>query len=362
MSEAITLIPFCRLVESSTNPRKMFPAAAMDELVESIKSQGVLQPIVVRPRLQQLQGLQTDDDEQFEVVFGHRRFRAGALAELGEMPCIVRAMTDSEVAQAQLHENLARADVHPIEEAEAYAALMQDFGTTADQLVQQTGKSRSYIYGRLALLKACPAVRHACMADEIGSETALLIARLRTDKLQQQALAAIKAKNIDLKDGGKKSFRHIRDLLREKFTLALQGPSCLFDPADVFLVADAGPCSTCPKRSGNAPEFQDIASLHENGWGSPRAGDTSLCTDPDCYDTKKRAHLANQARALEDAGKTVVTGNAARAAVDAHGNVKGAFIPIKDARVALRQLPKKSLDGAPQPEVVTIQDPRTGKT
>ena len=363
MSEAITRIPFGRLVESSTNPRKVFAAGAMAELVESIKSQGVLQPIVVRPLLQQLQGLASDDDQdQFEVVFGHRRFRAAQAAELGEMPCIVRAMTDAEVSQAQLHENLARADVHPIEEAEAYAALMQDFGATADQLVQQTGKSRSYIYGRLALLKACPAVRHACMADEIGSETALLIARLRTDKLQQQALQAIKGKNLSLTDGGKQSFRRIRELLREKFTLDLSHSDCLFDPGDVFLVPGAGPCTTCPKRSGNAPEFQDMLADRVADWGHKIAGNTGLCTDPDCYDTKKRAHLANAARALEAEGKAVVTGAAARAAVDARGNVKGAYIPIKEARVALRQLPKRSLDGAPQPEVITIQDPRTGKT
>lgn len=364
MSEAITRIPFGRLVESSTNPRQVFSAGAMAELVESIKSQGVLQPIVVRPLVHQLQGLQadSDDDEQFEVVFGHRRFRAAQQADVGEMPCIVRAMTDSEVSQAQLHENLARADVHPIEEAEGYSALMRNFGVTADQLVQQTGKSRSYIYGRLALLKACSAVRHACLADEIGSETALLIARLRTDKLQQQALATIKAKNIDVKDGGKKSFRHIRDLLREKFTLALHGQDCLFDPGDVFLVPDAGPCTSCPKRSGNAPEFQDIATAHENSWGSTRAGDTGLCTDPECYETKKRAHLANAARALESAGMTVVAGNAARQAVDARGNVKGAFVPIQDARRALKTLPKKSLSGTPTPEIITIQDPRTGKT
>lgn len=361
MTDAITRIPFDRLVESRTNPRKVFGAGAMAELVESIKSQGVLQPIVVRPLLQQLQGLQTDD-EQFEVVFGHRRFRAAQQADVGEMPCIVRAMTDTEVAQAQLHENLARADVHPIEEAEAYAALMQNYGTTADQLVAQTGKSRSYIYGRLALLKACPAVRHACLADEIGSETALLIARLRTDKLQQQALAAIKGKNLSLTDGGTQSFRRIRELLREKFTLNLSGSDCLFDPGDVFLVPDAGPCTTCPKRSGNAPEFQDVAAASADSWGHTRAGAPDLCTDPDCYDTKKRAHLANAARALEAEGKTVVTGNAARAAVDARGELKGAYIPIKEARVALRQLPKRSLDGKPQPDVITIQDPRTGKT
>jgi ParB/RepB/Spo0J family partition protein len=361
MSESITLIPFARLVESSTNPRKVFAAGAMAELVESIKSQGVLQPIVVRPLIQQLQGMETDD-ESFQVVFGHRRFRAAQQAEVGEMPCIVRAMTDSEVAQAQLHENLARADVHPIEEAEAYAALMQDHGTSADQLVQQTGKSRSYIYGRLALLKACAAVRHACMADEIGSETALLIARLRTDKLQQQALAKIKGKGLSLTDGGKTSFRRIRDLLREHFTLTLTAGQVIFDTADVFLVPDAGPCTTCTRRSGNAPEFVDIAHERTVGdWGHAKDGNPNLCTDPDCYDAKKRAHLLNVARVLEAQGQTVITGNAARTAVDARGQVKGAYIPIVEARRALKQLPKKSLDGAPIPDVVTIQDPRTGQ-
>jgi ParB-like chromosome segregation protein Spo0J len=102
------------------------------------------------------------------------------------------------VQRAQIIENLARADVHAIEEAEGFAALMKDHGVTADQLVADTGKSRSYIYGRLKLLQAIPEVREACLRGEFGSETALLIARIGDAKLQQKALKALAAKYISL--------------------------------------------------------------------------------------------------------------------------------------------------------------------
>lgn len=348
--DTITQIDLDNLYESPFNPRKTF--TDIEQLAADIKAQGrILQPLLVRPRI--TNPLRDDLSDGYEIVFGHRRYRAAELAGLATAPCMVRALTDEQAKRAQISENLQRTDVHPIEEAEGYAALMAEHGVTADQLVEQTSKSRSYIYGRLALLKACPHVRRACLAGEIGSEVALLLARLRTDKLQQKALGAINGKSYDLKDGGAKSYRSIRELLREHFTLDLK--SAIFDSADALLLPDAGACSTCPKRSANAPEFQDLAGGYKTYWHQDRKGEANLCTDPDCFAAKKTAHLRNQAAELEAKGKTVIDGNKARAAIGADGRVKGGYIEVAKVRAEIKKATTK-------PATVTIQNPRDGKT
>lgn len=193
--------------------------------------------------------------------------------------------------------------------------------------------------------------------------------RLRTEKLQAKALAAIKADyHCKLDDGGKASYRAVQELLNERFTLALK--DAIFDTVDALLLPDAGACTTCPKRTANAPEYDDITHGERLPSYSRRHHGPEVCTDPDCFDEKKKAHLALRAKELEAKGKTVVAGNAARAAISAKGEVKGAFVALKDVKAELDKATKiagrqrHTLAGKPiePPQVVTIQDPRTGKT
>jgi ParB/RepB/Spo0J family partition protein len=351
--DLITQIPLDQLHESPFNPRRTF--ADIDGLAASIQAEGrVHQPLLVRPRITNT--LRPDEPEGFEVIFGHRRLRAAELAGLASVPCMVRAMTDAEARSAQIAENLQRADVHPIEEAEGMQAMMAD-GLSADELAATVGKSRSYVYSRLKLLQACPPVRMACLQGEIGSEVALLVARVGNEKIQGKALAAIRDKHLDMKDGGAKSFRQIKELLKDKFTLHVG--RTFFDPEDATLVPAAGPCSACPKLSGNAPEFADLCVDTPGPWhGYTHKGDPELCTDPECFEGKKTAQLARQASTLQAQGKTVITGNKARQAISAHGEVKGAYVALKDVKAEL----KKVAAGKPKPATVVIQDPRTGKT
>lgn len=351
--EQVHEIAIDQLRESPFNPRRTF--LAIDELAADIKALGyVHSPLRVRPILPN--PLRDDIVDGYEIVFGHRRFRAAQVAGLNTLPCIVDRMNDAEARRLQISENLQRKDVHPIEEAEGFQALIDD-GVSADQIAADNGKSRSYVYGRLKLLQAVPQVRDACVAGEIGSEVALLIARLRTPKLQEKALAAIKndtSTAASMTDGGARSFRHIRDLLAEKFTLELKG--AIFDPEDASLVAEAGACSACPKRTGNAPEFEDLAAKQREGEhrGYTRHGGPDVCTDPECFELKKKAHLKAAAEKLQADGKTVIDGNKARAAIGARGEVKGGFIELKDVKAAIK---KAKADIA----VVHIQNQRDGK-
>jgi hypothetical protein len=183
---------------------------------------------------------------------------------------------------------------------------------------------------------------------------ALLISRLRTTKLQEHALNAITGKNLRIEDGGKKSYRAIRELLAENYTLELKG--ALFTTGDSTLVPAAGDCVSCPKRTGNAPEYQDLTQDRSGQWsGHKIKGNADACTDPDCFAAKKTAQLKREAEALRDMGETVIDGNKARAAINANGEVKGAYVALDKVKAALKAAGKK-------PEIITIQNPRNGKT
>lgn len=362
--DTITQISLDDLHESPFNPRKTFVGIA--ELAANIIAEGrIHQPLLVRPRMANPTAPDPDDMfHGYEIVFGHRRYRAAEPAGLKTVPCMVRAMTDAEARSAQIAENLQRDDVHPIEEAEGFQALMDDDQLSADDIAQKVGKSRSYVYGRLKLLQACDEVRTSCLAGTIGSEVALLIARLRTPKLQEKALAAIRkdtSQAARLDDGGARSFRHIRDLLAEKFTLSLK--DAIFPRDDATLLPGAGVCAACPKRTANAPEFADLARSQRDGEHRhyTKAGGPDVCTDPDCWAAKKQAHLVREADKLRAAGHEVVDGNKARTHIGVHGDVKGAFIALDDVKRALKGkgLAALKLDALGKP--VLIQNPRDGK-
>lgn len=359
-TDTITEIAIAELSESPFNPRKTFHDAALQSLTDDIISQGrVLQPLLVRPIVPPLfrdgHGDSTDLNAVagYEIVFGHRRYRAASMAGLTHVPCMVRPMLDDEARRAQISENLARSDVHPIEEAEGFQALIDNDQQDADSIAELFGKSRSYVYGRLKLLEAVPEIRRACLAGEIGSDVTLLIARLRTARLQQKALCFIRGKGTSLSDGGERSVRAIRVLLKEKFMLDLK--KVIFDITDEMLVPNAGNCMRCTKRSINAPEFSDVLEAKKiDNWSNEHIG-AYVCTDPDCCAEKKTAHLKREAGKLVAEGKTVVDGRAAHIAINAQGKIGGAYIALSDVKTEL-----KTVNGQ-RPTTVTIQDPRTGR-
>lgn len=361
--DTITEIPLDDLHESPFNPRQIFDEADLAELAADIKSHGrLLSPLLVRPRTNPLFKDDPNGSTGFEIVFGHRRYRASRIAELPTARCEVRAMSDEEVKKAQVSENLQRKDVHPLEEASGFQALIDEHGYTVEMIVTQFGKSESYVRARLRLLDLCTPLRQRFLRREIDAEVALLVARLPSVKFQEKALEYIKGANQDLEDGGDRSYRRIRDLLNEKFALDLK--EAIFDVEAEMLVPLAGNCVRCVKRTGNAAEFADVVKGNAKStpgfWSRDHMKHTGadVCTDPDCFAEKKKAHLKLEAAKLEQAGKTVVQGAKARAAIDAYGNIKGGFVKLADVRDQLKKVAKD----AKKPEVITIQDPRTGKT
>lgn len=144
-SDTPSVLPLASIVPNPNQPRKHFEKEALDELAASIASQGVLQPLLVRPMAGEHEG-------KYEIVAGERRWRASQLAELDEVPVVIRSFSEQEVLLAALIENLQREDLNPIEEALGVETLRNEFSLSQEELAQQLGKSRSAIANSLRLL------------------------------------------------------------------------------------------------------------------------------------------------------------------------------------------------------------------
>ena len=139
-------IPLAHIQESNTNPRRQFDEAKLAELSDNIRLHGVLQPVLLRP-------LPGGEAGFYELVAGARRYRASKLAGRETIPATVRELTDTQCLELQLIENLQRADVHELDEARGYAALMQlqPENNTVEVLAEKIGRSEKYVYARLRL-------------------------------------------------------------------------------------------------------------------------------------------------------------------------------------------------------------------
>jgi ParB family transcriptional regulator, chromosome partitioning protein len=156
---------------STKQPRKHFDDSRLDELAESIRSQGVIQPLVVRVR----------EGGGFELVAGERRWRAAQRAGLHQIPAVVREVAESQAFEMALVENLQREDLNPIEEAEGYQRLVAEFGYTQESLSLRVGKDRSTVANALRLLKLPPSVRTMVIEGRLNMGHARALLGLESD-------------------------------------------------------------------------------------------------------------------------------------------------------------------------------------
>jgi ParB/RepB/Spo0J family partition protein len=307
---AIRNLPLKNIEPSGTavqeRRRTHYDATALKDLAENIKSVQVIEPIIVRPKMG------GNEPEQFEIVAGERRWRASREAGLDTIPAIVRALDDGQVLEIQLVENLHREGLHELEEAEGYEILMQQHHYDIEQLSAKIGRSRAYVYARLRLLALDKKAREAFYAGKLTAATALLLARIPVPALQQDALKAITAtwngQPLPFKDAQ----RHIQD---RYMTRLKDAP---FDAKAADLVPGAGPCSACPKLTGNQPElFGDIKN-------------TDVCTDPVCYAGKRAAWGERLQAQAQAEGRTVLTGKEAKriAPYGVNSNLQGGFVSL----------------------------------
>ena len=169
--DEIRQIPVSAIQPNPYQPRRDFDEEGLQELAGSISEKGVLQPITVR-----------DIDQGFQLVAGERRWRAAQIAGLREIPALIRELSDREVMEIALIENLQREDLNPIEEAEAYQVLMREFELTQEQVAKAVGKGRPTIANRLRLLRLPEIVRRWVSGGELSPGHAKVLLMLDEER------------------------------------------------------------------------------------------------------------------------------------------------------------------------------------
>lgn len=348
MTEEFAQVPLRIIVASLTNPRKTFDPVTLLELSESIKASGVHQPVLLRP-LPGERVADTDRAVEYELVAGERRYRASQMAGLVTIPALIRPLTDQQVLEVQIVENLQRDDLTELEEAEGYDRLIQHTGMNVDAVADKIKKSRSYVFARLKLLDLSQECKQAMRDGKIEASHAVLIARIPDSTLQTKALAEA-TRPIGIHGDQVISVRAFQSWLQANVMLRLDAAT--FTITDKRLVASAGSCKDCPKRTGANPDlFVDVSSA-------------DICTDPVCFHGKADAHRAALIARAAKNGQTFIEGKEARDLI-AHqytSRIDG-YCPLSQVRndVAPEHKGKtmRELLGRDAPGAVLIENPYT---
>src|SRR5580700_4592660 len=175
-------LPTSALQPNARNPRRAFPNDELDELAASLRERGIIQPIIARP----VHG----SADAFEIIAGERRWRAAQRAGLHEVPVVIIEATDAEALQLAIIENVQRADLNALEEAEGYRALIDEFANSQDEIAKIVGKSRSYVANTLRLLKLSDTVKAYIHSGKLTAGHArMLIGEPNADALAEEIIA-----------------------------------------------------------------------------------------------------------------------------------------------------------------------------
>jgi ParB family chromosome partitioning protein len=175
-------LPTSALQPNARNPRRAFPNDELDELAASLRERGIIQPIIARPA--------RGSADAFEIIAGERRWRAAQRAGLHEVPVVIIEATDAEALQLAIIENVQRADLNALEEADGYRALMEEFGNSQDDIAKIVGKSRSHVANTLRLLKLPETVKSYIAAGQLSAGHArMLVGQPNAEKLAEDIVA-----------------------------------------------------------------------------------------------------------------------------------------------------------------------------
>lgn len=324
--------PISGIAESPFQHRQNY--GDLDELQRSIAQKGILQPLLARFKID-------DKGRSYELVFGHRRLRAAALLGLETVPLMVRELSDEQVIEAQVIENVQRLDVSPVEEALGYRELINRCGLTPEDIAARTGKSRTTVYARLQLLQLDGDMMEAAVKGELSASVALLVASVPPGELRESFFFEVMESEAE-----PMSYRDARYLFDNQFRTALQEVAWKLDDAE--LVPAAGACSSCPKRSGAHPTL----------FGDAPSSRTDVCLDHVCFGNKREAFGARIRETHVAAGGEVV--EVANAKKATNGS-KSKWVPLDEVCAADDNgRTWKAILGKKAPPVVIVSDENGG--
>lgn len=340
-------LPLASIVPSRTNRQHKYDE--LQELAESIKANGVIQPILVRPlpsaRLHDtFENIETRHATH-EIVAGERRWRAAKIAGLSEIPVLERRLDDDRALVLQLLENLQREDLNPLDEARGIQRLIEDHDYSHEQAAEVLRKGRTHIFEALRLLAICQEAQDAMREGTLNRSLALLVAQRPTQALQVEFTKRILTSGPD---GTALSFRSAKELALRNYVTDLS--IAPFDLDDAELCPKVGACNQCQKRTGASPELWDKAS-------------TDVCTDTACFADKKEAHYERLTIQAKARGQTVITGREAREIMPTEGAMPSGYIlldkPRKNPETGKTEAPLRQVLGqdVPNSKVVLIESP-----
>jgi len=201
-----------RITPSPFQPRRAFEEAKIEELASSIRNQGIIQPLVVRPK-----------GQQFELIAGERRWRAAMKAGLARVPVVVREATDHEALQLALVENLQREDLNPIEEANGYRRLQEEFHWSQEETADKVGKSRPAIANAIRLLALPALVQHEVAVGNLPAGQARALLGLHTEPLILSTCREVIARGLSTRET-EKMVRHLISGKRRRRLVPLIDP------------------------------------------------------------------------------------------------------------------------------------------
>jgi ParB family chromosome partitioning protein len=247
---------------NARNPRRVFAETELDELTASLRERGMIQPIVARP----VRGA----PDAYEIIAGERRWRAAQRAGLHEVPVVIIEATDEESLQLAIIENVQRADLNPLEEAEGYRALVEDYSHTQDDIAKMVGKSRSHVANTLRLLKLPPSIRGYIVKGKLDAGHArMLVGQPNAEKLAEEIVArglnVRQVEEIARQESGRngKSPSRKRSAEKNADTLALE--KRLSDALGLVVSIDArGESGVVNIRYRNLDQLDDLAQRLEN--------------------------------------------------------------------------------------------------
>lgn len=259
-----------RINEDPNQPRKVFDQTFIDELAADISIRGILQPILVRedPDHNIISPKELANKKCYKIICGENRFKAAIKAGLTEVPCIINNMSDAEAFECQIAENLQRKNINPIEESNAFTALISKKISTAEMIADRFGVSTKYVYDRLTLQRVIPVVQEAVIAGRLSITHAKQFAKIPAsdqEKLWEYVNDDEAILLSDLKGRIEVMFKNV----------LAKAP---FDIQSKSLLKKAGACINCNKRSGCALVLFDDVEQDD------------ICFDEKCWDEKVVAH------------------------------------------------------------------------
>lgn len=284
MKEQFKTVKLSEVQESKTNPRKSYDNAALKELAESIKQHGIIQPLIVRAA-----------KKGFELVSGSRRLRAAKEAKLKEVPVIVKDLSDEDVIEIQIIENLQRQDIHPMEEAEGFTNLVKSQKYDPKTISEKIGKSITYVYQRLSLMNLNAFIADLFRSNDLTFPQVKPLLRLPAERQTE----CFKDFFLDWEYKHKKSipekypegyFSHVKPSGVEDWISSHNDKNlnkAPFNINDKLLIPKSGSCADCVHNTANLSELFPDYSKNKS------------CMNPKCFLEKVQANLRNKREDLK---------------------------------------------------------------